>query len=42
MNAANKKESEPMSREPCVDNGSMGSTGKVEEQPVTASLYLKS
>ena len=42
MNAANKKESEPMSCEACVDDRSMGSTGKVEEQPVTANLYLKS
>ena len=30
-----------MSCEACVDNGSMGSTGKVEQQPVTANLYLK-
>ena len=29
-----------MSGEPCVDDGSMGSTGKVEQQPVTANLYL--
>ena len=30
-----------MSGEACVDNGSMGSTGKVEEQPVAANLYIK-
>ena len=31
QNATNKREGEPMCRESCVDDGSMGATGKVEE-----------
>ena len=30
-----------MSGEAGVDDGSMGSTGKVEEQPIAANLYLR-